>query len=231
MRAACPLPPLRARCDVSFFVSVADEYTCCTGDTEGTVGEECGDCCEDHTWVWIFWIMMVLIWLGCCIASWTFGVIGFCNAPKLGTGQPLCCSCSAACVFGANAGLAGGNCCMLIFYLIIVLGVWGHPDIGGIVTYIVLTGITATAAVMLHQKKAQWNVPVGVQPVNHSVMASGRNAATGQVTMGAPVMGQPVLGQPMTLQPVGQPVMGQPVAGQAVMVNGQLQPMTLQKTF
>ena len=60
--------------------------------------------------------------------------------------------------------------CMLIFYLIIVLGVWGHPDIGGIVTYIVLTGITATAAVMLHQKKAQWNVPVGVQPVRPAVL-------------------------------------------------------------
>ncbi len=173
-------------------------------------------------WFIIIIILFTVIWLGCCIASWTFGIIGICNAPKLGTSQPPCCACSASCVFGANVGLAGGNCFMLLVYLILVLGIWGHPDVGAILTYITLCGVTTTAAVMLYQKKALWNAPVGVQPV----MASGRSAVTGQVT-GAPVVGQPVMGQPGMGQPVmgqpvmGQPVMGQPVMGQPMMVNGQ----------
>ena len=132
------------------------------------------------------WILFSITWLGCCIASWTFGVIGLCNAPKLGTGQPPCCACQPSCLFNANMGLAGGNFFMLLVYLIVVLGMWHHPDVGGILTYTVLTGVTAIAALQLHQKKALWNAPV-----------------TNQVT-GAPVMGAPVMGTPVT----GAPVMG-----------------------
>ena len=137
------------------------------------------------------WILFSITWLGCCIASWTFGVIGLCNAPKLGTGQPPCCACQPSCLFNANMGLAGGNFFMLLVYLIVVLGMWHHPDPGGILTYTVLTGVTAIAALQLHQKKALWNAPV-------------TNQVTGAPVMGAPVMGAPVTGAPVT----GAPVMG-----------------------
>ena len=170
-------------------------------------------------WFIIIIILFTVIWLGCCIASWTFGIIGICNAPKLGTSQSPCCACSASCVFGANVGPAGGNCFMLLVYHLSSRHM-GPPRRRRDPTYI-RSAVTTTAAVMLYQKKALWNAPGGVQPV----MASGRSAVTGQVT-GAPVVGQPVMGSQVWAsqsgQPVmGQPVMGQPVMGQPMMVNGE----------
>ena len=166
----------------------------------------------DNTALIIIWILFTAIWLGCCISSWTFGIIGLCNAPKLGTGQPLCCGCSPSNTYKANVCLSGGNFFMLCIYLIVVLGMWGHPDIGGIVTYAVLGGVTAFAAVQLKQKKEQWDVPVDAQ-------------SFGQPVQGQPVQGQPVMGTVITGQPVqGMPVQGmpvQPAMGDPVMVNGQ----------
>ena len=166
----------------------------------------------DNTALIIIWILFTAIWLGCCISSWTFGIIGLCNAPKLGTGQPLCCGCSPSNTYKANVCLSGGNFFMLCIYLIVVLGMWGHPDIGGIVTYAVLGGVTAFAAVQLKQKKEQWDVPVDAQ-------------SFGQPVQGQPVQGQPVMGTVITGQPVqGMPVQGmpvQPTMGGPVMVNGQ----------
>ena len=168
-------------------------------------------CRDNHGWI-IISILFFLIWLGCCIASWTFGIIGLCNAPNLGTGQPLCCGCSPSNTYKANVCLSGGNFFMLCIYLIVVLGMWGHPDIGGIVTYAVLGGVTAFAAVQLKQKKEQWDVPVDAQ-------------SFGQPVQGQPVQGQPVMGTVITGQPVqGMPVQGmpvQPAMGDPVMVNGQ----------
>ena len=168
------------------------------------------DTCEYDIGFGIFFFLVLP--LCCCIASWTFGIIGLCNAPKLGTGQPLCCGCSPSNTYKANVCLSGGNFFMLCIYLIVVLGMWGHPDIGGIVTYAVLGGVTAFAAVQLKQKKEQWDVLVDAQ------------------SFGQPVQGQPVMGTVITGQPVqGMPVQGmpvQPAMGDPVMVNGQ--PM---KTF
>ena len=154
-----------------------------------------GEVTEDHTFWIVMWILFSITWLGCCVASWTFGVIALCNAPKLGTGQPLCCACKPSCLFSANMGLAGGNFFMLLVYLIVVLGMWHHPDVGGIVSYTVLTGVTAIAALQLHKKKALWNqvAPVMGAPV------------MGNVVMGAPVMGACARSSPAACAPRAPP--------------------------
>ena len=174
-----------------------------------------------HAW---FWALFGFSWFGCCIASWTFGIIGLCNAPKLGTGQPLCCGCSPSNTYNANVCLSGGNFFMFLMYLIVVLiggmltgGMLAYVvDIGGMLTYVVLGGVTAAAAVQLKQKKEHWNAPIGVQPYGQPAHGQPHS----QPVMGQPVMGHAVMGAPVQGMPVqGMPV--QPAMGGPVMVNGQ----------
>ena len=166
------------------------------------------DTCEYDIGFGIFFFLVLP--LCCCIASWTFGIIGLCNAPKLGTGQPLCCGCSPSNTYNANVCLSGGNLFMFFMYLIVVVIIVGHVDIGGMLTYVVLGGVTAAAAVQLKQKKEHWNAPIGVQP--NGQPAHGQPHS--QPVMSQPVMGQLVVGQQVQGQyAMGTAITGRPVQG------------------
>ena len=74
------------------------------------------DTCEYDIGFGIFFFLVLP--LCCCIASWTFGIIGLCNAPKLGTGQPLLLrGLSPSSTYDANVWLKRGNWCMCLMTL------------------------------------------------------------------------------------------------------------------
>ena len=156
-------------------------------------------------------IMTVIL----AIFSCTFSIVGFCNASKLGTGQPCCTGCSPGCLTGCNGLLMIIDFIALVFTGILFgevmhwIGLFATCFILEIVGYIIMIIMCAIAVLILLCKKDKW----GQQPAGPVTGAAIEMQPTQQIHV-----------QPQQQGVIQQGVIAQPQQGVIV------QAMPLQQT-
>ena len=156
-------------------------------------------------------IMTVIL----AIFSCTFSIVGFCNASKLGTGQPCCTGCSPGCLTGCNGLLMIIDFIALVFAGVLLgevmhwIGLFATCFILEIVGYIIMVIMCAIAVLILLCKKDKW----GQQPAGPVTGAAIEMQPTQQIHV-----------QPQQQGVIQQGVIAQPQQGVIV------QAMPLQQT-